>query len=272
MAAARGLALHVRPCSLAVTSDPLMLRRILQNLISNALRYTRKGGVLLGCRRRGERLRIEVIDTGPGIPDARREAIFEEFQREEVASADSAGFGLGLSIVRRLALALDHPVTLASRLGHGSIFSVSAPLDRSGAAPAPARAAAAQQSNYGLDGSSILLIENDPAVAEAMAQLLTRWGCEVRAAASIQTAQELARNGERGPDLIVADLHLDSGENGFDAIAAVHAALGQRIPALLVTADYSERVTLAAAKLGFEILRKPIKPAELRSLMAYLLA
>ena len=272
MAAARGLSLTVRPSHCAVLSDPLMLRRILQNLIANALRYTRKGGVLLGCRPRGGALRVEVIDTGPGIPDARREAIFEEFQREEGAGADPAGFGLGLSIVRRLALALDHPVSLGSRLGHGSVFAVSVPRDVSGVALAPAKAAPALQSNYGLDGSSILLIENDPIVAEAMQRLLERWGCAVRTATGVQAARDLARGEPRLPDLIIADLHLDNGESGFDAVSAVHIDLGKRIPALLVTADYSERATLAATELGFEILRKPVKPAELRSLMAYLLA
>ena len=136
LAGARGLALKVRPSDAVVQSDPLMLRRILQNLLNNALRYTRTGGVLLGCRRRGGMLRIEVIDTGPGIPDDRREAIFEEFQRDAVTGAEHGGFGLGLSIVPRLALSLGHAVDLASRVGHGSKFAIDLPLAASRALPA----------------------------------------------------------------------------------------------------------------------------------------
>ena len=129
LAAARGLKLRVVPSRVWVRSDPLLLRRILQNLLNNALRYTRRGGVMLLCRKRGERVRVEVRDTGPGIPDDRREAIFEEFQREVSTSADYSGFGLGLSIVRRLALALEHPIDLVSRIGVGSTFAISVPLE-----------------------------------------------------------------------------------------------------------------------------------------------
>ena len=272
LAAARGLRLHVRHSEAVVRSDPLMLRRILQNLLNNALRYTRRGGVLLGCRKRGAMLRIEIIDTGPGVPADRREAIFEEFQRDAVTSAAHSGFGLGLSIVRRLALALNHPIDLASRAGHGSVFTISAPFDSANAIIPIARSDGAAPANYGLDSARVLMVENEPSVAQAMKALLERWGCGVTIAASGDEACKAARESNPRHDLIIADLHLENGELGFDAIRAIQGEIDMPIPAFIVTADHSEGVTAAAAALGIEILRKPIKPAELRSLMSYLLA
>lgn len=272
IAASRGLRLTVRPSSAVVISDTLMLRRILQNLLANALHYTRTGGVLLGARARGTHLRIEVIDTGPGIPAARREAIFQEFQRDSTNAHDPPGFGLGLSIVRRLALALEHPVSLASRLGHGSAFSVTLLRDISGFWQKPAAMQHVTASNYGLDGACVLLVENDMQVAQAMEKLLERWGCTVAIVASPSAARQHVRAGGAKPHIVIADLHLDNGELGYAAINAVQAELGQKIPALLVTADHSARATREAAENGLEILRKPVKPAELRSLLAYLLA
>lgn len=271
IAAARGLKLNVRHSDAVIRSDPLMLRRILQNLVNNALRYTRSGGVVLGCRKRGGRLRIEVNDTGPGIPEDRREAIFEEFQRDVSATSDYGGFGLGLSIVRRLALALDHPVDLKSRPGFGSTFAISAPLDVATHA-ALEHVAGAPPAVYGVDGADILLVENEPSVAQAMKALLERWGCDVRVAANSVEARERLRDLGHRPDLIIADLHLDNGELGFDAIRRIQSEIDTPVPAFIVTADHSEGVTTTATALGLEILRKPVKPAELRSLMAYLLA
>jgi signal transduction histidine kinase len=271
LAATRGLRLHMRPSDAVVRSDPLMLRRILQNLLNNALRYTHRGGVLLGCRKRGDRLRIEIVDTGPGIPADRREAIFEEFQRDAVASAEHGGFGLGLSIVRRLALALEHPLDLASRVGHGSVFAISAPLDNARAIMPPAAAHGSTLAAYGLDAASILLVENEPSVAQAMKALLERWGCRVVTASSGGEARDTLRAKGRRPDLIIADLHLDNGERGFDAISTIQSEFDFPVPAFVVTADHSDGATAEAATRGVEILRKPVKPAELRSLMAYLL-
>ncbi len=229
LAASKGLKLTVRPSRAFVRSDPLMLRRILQNLLTNALRYTRRGGVLLGCRPQGDRLRILVADTGPGIARERREAIFEEFQRETVAG-DQVGFGLGLSIVRRLAIAIEAPVELASRLGHGSTFSISLPLELS-AAPTPlASREGAAPAAYGVGGAEILLVENEYAVAEAMRALLERWSCRVLVASSLQEARETLRGRERGPDLIIADVHLDNGACGFEVIDKSKRKLKRRSP------------------------------------------
>jgi signal transduction histidine kinase/CheY-like chemotaxis protein len=271
-AAARGLKLTIRPSRAYVRTDPLLIKRILQNLINNALRYTRRGGVLLGARPRGDRIRIEVCDTGPGIPPDRREAIFEEFRREGALNPGDGGFGLGLSIVRRLAQALDHRVDLASRVGFGSTFAIELPAaSAEDAAPAPVSAPLPARLG-GVHGAEILVIENELSVAAAMRALLERWGCRVNVAASPGEAREALRRGAAQPDLVIADYHLDDGARGFDAIDIVQQEFGAVIPACIVTADHSPAVTEAAAARGLEILRKPVKPAELRSLMAYLLA
>jgi len=228
--------------------------------------------VLLGARARGDLIRIEVCDTGPGIPRDRREAIFEEFQREGGGNPGDGGFGLGLSIVRRLAQALDHPIDLASRVGFGSTFAISLPAASAAeAAPAPASVALPPRLSGVLD-AEVLVIENEHSVAAAMRTLLERWGCRVSIAGSPGEAREAMRRGAFHPDLIIADYHLDDGARGFDAIDVVHEEFDAAIPACIVTADHSAAVTEAAAARGLEILRKPVKPAELRSLIAYLLA
>lgn len=268
VAASRGLKLSIRSSKAHVRTDALLLRRILQNLINNALRYTRRGGVLVGARVRGDMIRIEVSDTGPGIPNERREAIFEEFQRE--GGPGDGGFGLGLSIVRRLAQALDHPIDLASRVGFGSTFSISLPACAA-VAVAPPPPVALPPRLGGVHGAEILVIENEMSVAAAMRTLLERWGCRVNVAGSPAEAREALRQGGAAPDLIIADYHLDDGLVGFDAIDVVQREIEADVPACIVTADHSEAVTEAAAARGLEIIRKPVKPAELRSLMAYLL-
>jgi CheY-like chemotaxis protein/two-component sensor histidine kinase len=273
LAAKRGLSLRILPSPHAVISDPLMMRRILQNLLANALRYTQKGGVLMGCRLKGDRLCIQVHDTGPGIPEAQRQAIFVEFQRGEASDGDQAGFGLGLSIVRRFATELGHDIQLASQLGQGSTFSITLPRAEPGDFVEAGREVQHIDFHYsGLEGSKILLIENDPSSAEAMAALLEKWGCDV--ATTISAADAMERIGALGepPDAIIADLHLDSGENGLDAVNAIREQIKIDVPAIIVTADYSTDAEKEAAIYGLELLRKPIKPAEMRSLLSFLLA
>ena len=271
LAATRGLTLNIRPSKLVVRSDALMLRRILQNLLNNALHYTQKGGVLLGYRRRGPNVRIEVIDTGPGIASDRREEIFEEFQRGVIGPHEHRGFGLGLSIVRRLALALEHPIALESRPGFGSTFAVSVPVQALSISLPSVAEEVPKHAHYGLDGARIILIENEPSVAQAMTALLERWGCHVTSVLSIGDAQAALDRWAEKPDLIIADLRLNNGERGPDVIQSIRSRIGIAVPALIVTADHSLAATAAAELLGLEILRKPVKPAELRSLMAYLL-
>jgi two-component system, sensor histidine kinase len=267
----RGLKLRIFPSRRTVQSDPLMLRRILQNLLANALRYTSRGGVLVGARRRGEHVLVQVCDTGPGIPEDRREAIFQEFQREENDPTGQTGFGLGLAIVRRFAQALNHPVQLASNLGRGSTFSVLLPL---GAAPAPLILAPPPLRAYlnRIAGAKVLLIENEPAVCESMILLLERWGCDVAAASSGAEAIERVRALCNAPQIIIADLHLNNQERGPQAIEAVRRGVGAKAPAILITADHSPQAEDEARRHGLELLKKPVRPAELRSLLSFLLS
>lgn len=273
IAAKHGLSLRICPSSLAVVSDAMMLRRILQNLLANAFRYTRTGGVLMGCRSRRDRVHIQVCDTGPGIPKAQQEAIFLEFQRGEAGANDQAGFGLGLSIVRRFSAVLGHEVRLSSHVGRGSIFSLE--LERADRADVPDEVREAKRVDLeysGLEGAKILLIENDPSSSLAMAALLENWGCDV--AATVSAADALERLSALGgaPDVIIADLHLDHGMSGLAAVEEIWRQLRARVPAMIVTADYSEKAAKEASLYDLEVLKKPVKPAEMRALLSFLLA
>ncbi len=273
IAAKRGLSLRICPTSVAVISDAMMLRRMLQNLLANALRYTRRGGVVMGCRPGSSRVRIEVYDTGPGIPKPQQEAIFLEFQRGQPSAEDQAGFGLGLSIVRRFAKALGHEVRLASRVGHGSTFTLE--LDRADPAAVLPDVHPADDIDHeygGLEGAKILLIENDVASAEAMVSLLEKWGCDVVATVSLKDAlQRLSALGA-APEAIIADLHLDGDESGLAAVRGIRQLIGGDVPAMIVTADYSEAAANEASRYGLEVLTKPVRPAELRALLSFLLS
>lgn len=273
IARAKDLALTWRSTNALVTSDPLMLRRILQNLMANAVHYTVKGGIKLGARRRGGDLSIEVWDTGPGIAPADHGRIFEEFQRgPETDRSGTGGFGLGLSIVQRTADALGHPLKLCSRVGHGTRFSVLVPYAgraarQSAMAPAPARQA------YGFGSAKIVVIDNDVQVLTAMRTLLERWSCDSRFAADLAGIDELHRSEPAyRPDIVLADFHLDHGETGITAIDRLREIWGANLPAVVVTADHSDEVASIARRASCEILRKPVRPAELRALMQHLLS
>ena len=271
VAAKRHLVLKIRPCAETVLSDPMMLRRILQNLLANALRYTQRGSVLMGCRLKGANVSIEVHDTGPGIPEAQREGIFMEFQRGETSVGDNAGIGLGLSIVRRFATELSHEIHLKSHLGRGSMFGVTVPRSTAPEEAASGRAPALPSAFGGMEGAKILLIENDLASAEGLANLLEKWGCDVAIAKSAADARDSISALDEVPDVIVADLHLDNGETGIEAVEEIRNAIKTSVPAIIVTADYSPKAAADAASFGHELLKKPIKPAEMRSLLSFLL-
>lgn len=272
----KGLGLRFRPVKVAVRSDRTLLRRILQNILSNALRYTRFGGVLVGTRQRGNIIRIDVADTGCGIPDEQHEAVFEEFSRGKVppgAELAGGGLGLGLAIVRRMAGTLGHPVSFSSRVGRGTIFHVDVPLAANAVAESPVAPAETERApGYGLFGTKVLLVENDADVLNAMTSLLERWRCEVRAATSTGEAIVTLGDTDWTPDIVIADQHLDEGDLGILTIAAVRDYLGRLVPALIVTADPSQDVIAAARSAGIELMRKPLKPAQLRALLAHLLA
>lgn len=269
-ARAKNLSLKCRPSHLGVISDPLMLRRILQNLLANAVQYTERGGILLGARRHGDTVRMEVWDTGPGISEADREMIFEEFQRGSATDRPTiGGFGLGLSIVQRMAEALGHSLDLCSRPGHGTRFSVGAPF-AAGAVLTPPVSAARMASAVGLGGAKVAVTDNDPSVLEAMQTLLERWDCEVLSSRSLSGLLSVVDASGSDPDIILADYHLDDGANGLDAVRALRAKAGAHIPAIVITADRSRPVLDAAHELGCELLLKPVKPAELRALMLHM--
>ena len=278
VAARRGVELVVVPTRAFVSTDPAFLRRILQNLLSNALRYGqaegRPGRVLLGCRHvrgeaGGEGLRIEVKDNGPGIAPDKQAIIFDEFVRlqpEDEAPREERGLGLGLAIVDRIARMLDLPVALASAPGRGSTFSVTVP--RVPAVVAVPALQAAPQPQLSIDAESfVLCIDNEARVREAMAALLGGWGCRVATAASHAEALDEVARAARLPDLVLADLHLGEGPDGLDVVEALRRAWGRAVPAALVTADREPTLRVRARARQVEVLHKPVKPAALRALL-----
>jgi signal transduction histidine kinase/CheY-like chemotaxis protein len=272
----KNIALKMRPTSALVMSDALMLKRILQNLLANSVQYTEQGGVLLAARRRGDTIRIEVWDTGPGIAASEQKKIFEEFHRGAAAERSHAGgFGIGLAIILRMADALGHKIDLCSRPGRGTRFSIVVPRAEDGRLVAPLsqeKSKAALQA-YGLTGIRAMVVDNDPSVLEGMRSLLGRWGCEARFAADARSVEELlAAEPSFRPDVVLADYHLANGDSGLRVVEFIRATHGKDIAAIIITADRSSDTADKAMKVGCEVLRKPIKPAELRALVLHLLA
>ena len=264
LAREKGLELLIVPTRLWVSSDRRLLRRVLQNLVSNAIKYTAKGKVLVGVRRHGNKLSVQVGDTGPGIPKGKRSLIFKEFERLEETAHSVRGLGLGLAIVERIGKVLDHAIDMRSVLGRGSLFTVELPQ----AAPRPAadQAMIAAPTAGRIAGLTVLCIDNEPDVLNGMQALLEGWGCIVRTAQNAPEAiDELRRTGEQ-PDIILADFHLDGG-TGLEAVAALHSATQSQIPVIVITADHSAEVQREIRKLGYALLRKPLKAAALRALM-----
>jgi two-component system, sensor histidine kinase len=267
-----GLELSVVPSSAVVRSDAGLLGRVLRNFLSNAIRYTPTGRVLIGCRRRGWTVRIEVWDTGLGIPEDALKEIFEEFhQLNRRDRRHEKSFGLGLAIVERICRVLDHPVRVRSKLGKGSVFCVDVPV---GSLPQglPRRRAARSASTDALSQAFAVVIEDQDTVLEGMHALLTGWGCRVLSAVDGRKALLGLTRGTRVPNIVIADYHLDGGLNGIDAIAEIRSIYGNAIPALIVTADRSREAADAARAHGLHLLRKPLKPAKLRALISHLLA
>lgn len=271
LARARKLPLQFRETRFWIDSDPLMMRRIIQNLVVNAIRYTDAGGVRVFAKAVGRFVDIGILDTGPGIEHSERSRIFEEFQRGSTSErSGAAGLGLGLSIVSRMAESLGHRVSLWSRPGLGSCFRITAP------AALPVLPTLALQSanaipTYGLASAKVLVVENDETVVGAMHRLLASWGCDIRLALGLEEAQRLCKERKFRPDLILADYHLDHGECGLQSVECFRAIHGKNLPAIVITADYDQATAGAIQKAGCELMRKPVKPAELRSLIAHIL-
>jgi Na+/proline symporter/signal transduction histidine kinase len=265
IARAKGLELDFVPCSLPVESDRSLLRRLLQNFISNAIKYTPQGRVLVGCRRRGKTLQIGVYDTGVGIPPLKRGEIFKEFHRLEQGARIARGLGLGLSIVERLARVLNHGISIDSNPGGGSVFSVTVPTAQAINHTA-AVTTATPLSRTPIAGARIVCIENDLAILDGMKTLLTAWGAEVIVVTDPETAME-AIEAAAGPVTgLLVDYHLDRG-NGVAAIRDIRRRFGENLPAILITADRSPHVRAAAREEKIAVLNKPVKPASLRALL-----
>ncbi|MEO1544939.1 MAG: NahK/ErcS family hybrid sensor histidine kinase/response regulator, partial [Pseudomonadota bacterium] len=258
------LKMVVRPSDYWVRSDRRLLRRMLQNLISNAIKYTPNGGVLVGVRPRGDYLVVQVLDTGPGIPTEKRSAIFKEFQRLEKTASEVSGLGLGLSIVERIGRILEHDIGLASVEGKGSTFSVvvprGIPKQASETVAAPVRPVGS------LSELKVLCIDNEPAVLAGMSALLGGWGCHVLTAPNLNLAVKSVADGPLIPDVILADYHLDEGL-GPDAVDAVRKHLKVNIPAIVITADHTPEVENDIRGRGLGMLKKPVRAAALRALM-----
>ena len=265
MAAAKGLKLKFMPSSLTVRSDRRLLRRLLANLISNAIKYTPHGRVLIGCRR-GPRLRLDVYDTGIGIPKSKRQTIFGEFKRLDEGAQVARGLGLGLSIVERIARVLDHKIELTSEVGHGSHFAVRVPLAPAVAAERPIPRPPARTA-LKLAGLHVICIDNEPKILDGMEALLVGWGCRVSKAGDLSRALAALSGAHIPPAGALVDYHLDGG-NGLDVIVALRARFGADLPAILITADRDAQVRAAARAAGVSVLHKPLKPAALRASLA----
>jgi Na+/proline symporter/signal transduction histidine kinase/CheY-like chemotaxis protein len=269
MAREKQLELKVMSCSVPVLSDRRLLRRLLRNLVSNAVKYTPpKGRVLVGARRRPGGVRLEVRDTGVGIPQDQQKIVFREFTRLEPAQQTAPGLGLGLSIVERLGRVLDHGVNLRSAPGVGSVFSIDVPAaaqDLLGEKTRPLRRIARKEA---VGGMIAVAIDNDPRILEGMQGLLKQWQCTAVCAASSADAAQLLGEAGVSPDVVLADYHLGQHENGLDAVARLRARYGEELPAILITADRSVEVRDRATEENVYILHKPLKPASLRALLS----
>ena len=265
MAREKNLELIVMPTSLTVKSDINLLRRLVQNLVSNAIKYTISGKVIVGVRRRGKEAVIQVIDSGIGIPSSKFRTIFKEFARLDEGAKTASGLGLGLSIVDRLSRILHHPVHLTSVQGKGTSFRVHLPREMTHArTPRTVERSAPHVIAQQMQGFRILCIDNEPKILEGMALLMSGWGCDVTQAASLATIDLMPESQAPAPDMIVADYHLDDGD-GIDAVRRLRHLYQREIPALLITADRTLEVRAQAEKENIAVQHKPVKPAALRA-------
>ncbi len=276
-AQAQGLELHVVACSLVVRSDSRLLEQILRNLLANALKYTSRGKVLLGCRRHRGMLSVEVWDTGMGIPATELQIIFEEYhQLDNPAREHSKGLGLGLSIVQRLASLLEHPLQVHSELGKGSAFSVRVPIATEAARLAgPARESARQpliEGDIGHRHGAVLVVDDDPEIRTLFELLLTDEGHQVRTAADSDAALAIGADGTFRPDLILTDYNLPRELTGLQLVAALRDQVGRAIPAIIVTGDISTQTLRTVSRQDCVALNKPVKPGVLLQVVQRLLA
>ncbi|MFV9654617.1 hybrid sensor histidine kinase/response regulator NahK/ErcS' [Pseudomonas sp. NY15366] len=271
IARSEGLRLDYLPSSALVRSDVQLLARILRNFLSNAIRYTASGRILLGCRRRGNSLSIEVWDTGIGIAQDKLGEIFQEFKRgDNVQRKQDRGLGLGLAIVEKIARMLGHRIRVASQQGRGSMFAVEVPLTRR--APRARRVQdSPDQLLERLSGARVWVLDNDAAICAGMRTLLEGWGCRVVTALSEEDLARQVDNYHAEADLLIADYHLDDERNGVDAVAQINARRSTPLPALMITANYSNELKQQMRELGHSLLHKPVRPMKLKAAMSHLM-
>ncbi|XAH26330.1 PAS-domain containing protein [Xylophilus sp. GW821-FHT01B05] len=268
LAESRGLRLSCVDTRCAVRTDETLLQRILQNFLSNAIRYSPRGRIVIGCRRDGEHVRIEVHDQGPGIPEALQREIFEEFRRLDEGRDGDRGAGLGLAIVERLGRLLGHEIGVRSQLGRGSVFWVRVPLGDPAAVPqiGPPPHASEQVDDAPLHGGNAWVIEDDSQTCAATQALLQRWGCQVPFAGGAPEALAQAQPGQ-APQLVLLDVHLGS-HHGPDVYAELCRRWGKAPAVILVTAERDATLRRHAAEQGWAFLAKPVRPPALRALMS----
>lgn len=264
LAQEQGLDFRVRGTGLRVDSDAKLLRRILQNFLTNAFRYG-KGPILLGVRRRGTYLSLEVWDRGPGIPEDKQRVIFEEFKRlDSHQTRAEKGLGLGLAIADGLCRVLGHTLQVRSWPGKGSVFSVCVPLAQH---QTPPDSLVQETQRTALTGTQVLCIDNEDSILIGMDSLLTRWGCQVWTARNREECQALLDEGVR-PQLALVDYHLDDGETGTELMAWLRTRLGMPMPGVVISADGRPELIAQVHAAGLDFLPKPVKPAALRALLS----
>ena len=272
MALAEGLTLDFVPSSAIVESDSQLLARILRNFLTNAIRYTGTGRILLGCRRHREHVLLQVWDTGPGIPEDKLTEIFQEFKRIRPAgSQPDKGLGLGLAIVDKISRMLGHEVTVSSIQGKGSVFSVKVPVGQLLPKRPTADDDRAVSNHGGLGGARIWVIDNDHAICQGMQTLLEGWDCQVVSAVSLEDLERQVDPAKCPVDLILADYHLDNDENGVDVVAEINGRRQRPAPVVMITANYTNELKQHIRELGHVLMNKPVKPLKLRSALNHLL-
>jgi signal transduction histidine kinase/CheY-like chemotaxis protein len=269
-AAAKGLSLVWAPSTAVVDCDPVLLERILRNLVANAVRYTDHGRVLVGCRRKGTTISVQVLDTGPGIPPDQRDRIFQEYYQLGNPERDrTKGLGLGLAIVRRLVDLLGCEMTLRSRVGHGSCFEVAVPV-ATGRIPASRDALEATSGAFA--HGFIVVIDDELAIRNAMFALLTGWGHQTIIVGSGDEAILQLSSREQRPDLIICDYRLRDGENGIKVIERLRSEYNEAIPAMLITGDTAPDRLAEAKASSLLLLHKPVSNGKLRAAIVHLIA
>ncbi|WP_337181297.1 PAS domain-containing hybrid sensor histidine kinase/response regulator [Shinella sp.] len=270
IARAKNLKFTVLSSSLAIRTDPNLLRRVVQNLVSNAIKYTNSGKVLVGVRRKGGHAFIQVLDSGIGIPSSKFRTVFKEFARLDEGARTAPGLGLGLSIVDRISRVLSHPVELQSTPGRGTSFKVRVPIDMAASRHVADKPAVVPVVDEPLKGLRVLCIDNEPKILDGMRLLLSGWGCTVTLAESVAGVEALvAAEPLPAIDAVIADYHLDDG-TGIAAIGKLRAALGRAVPALLVTADRTPDVRAEAERDKILVQNKPVRPGSMRAWLTQL--